>query len=300
MKTISAALTTHLSSNPTSLCYLWKVKRRDGVIMGFTNFHDNITYTDADGDTVKYFASTGFTNTAAHNKSDLSPDNIEVTAFLDSAAITEPDLRAGVYDDCVISLLMVNWADLTMKDMMIRRGTVGVVKMINGMFHAEIRGLVDKLKTVIGATYGPVCRATFGSGLNGIDMDSHWLCKVDVVSLRQVWTVDTAPDAATLTMVGIAGYLPGYYNDGFIQFTSGALSGQAYEIKTWDGTTLNLYLPMAAAPAHGDTFFIEPGCNHLAGPQGDCQNKFFNIVNFRGEPFIPGMDQILNYPNASG
>lgn len=295
MKTISVALQTHLAGNSTTLAYLWKVKRKDAVIMGFTNFDKDLTYTDGDGDTVTYHASTGFTNTAAANKSDLSVDNIEVTAFLDSSAITDADLRAGIYDNCDVSVRIVNWADLTMGDLMIRKGSVGIVKMMNGMFHAEIRGLVQKLTTIIGSTYGPVCRATFGSGLNGIDMNSHWLCKFDVTTVQQTGTVASVTDSATIVpTAGLAG-AAGYFDDGFIKFTSGPLNGYAFEIKSWDGTNLILFLPMQATPAAGNSFVIEPGCNHLIS---DCQNKYNNILNNRSEPFIPGMDQILNYPNA--
>jgi uncharacterized phage protein (TIGR02218 family) len=295
MKTVSTELAAHLASNPTSLAYLWKVRRKDGQILGFTNFDHDLTYTDGDGDEVEYLASTGFTNTAAANKSDLSVDNIEVTAFIDSDAIDEADLRAGLYDDCEVTIRIVNWNDLTQGDMMVRKGTVGIVKMVNGMFTAEVRGLNQKLTTTIGATYGPVCRAQFGSGLNGIDMDSHYLCKVDVLTLRQTGSVNDSADAATITPnAGLTG-AAGWFDDGFLQFTSGVLNGRAYEIKSWDGATLNLYLPVPEQPAPGDTFFIEPGCNHLLS---DCRDKFNNVVNFRGEPTIPGMDQILNYPNA--
>jgi uncharacterized phage protein (TIGR02218 family) len=298
MKTISPELTAHLAGNPTTLAYLWKVKRADGVIMGFTTFDVDITYTDGDGDTVTYLAATGFTNTAASNKSDLSVDNIEVTAFLDSSAIDENDLRAGVYDNCDVSIRIVNWNDLTMGDLMVSRSTVGIVKMVNGMFTAELRGLTQKLTTVLGATYGPVCRAIFGSGLSGIDMDSKYLCMFDVTTVRQTGVVDSAPDAGTIVpMAGLTG-ATGWFDDGFLKFTSGVLAGKAFEIKAWDGTTLTLFLPMPTPPASLDTFEIEPGCNHLVGPVGDCQNKFSNIVNFRGEPFIPGMDRILDYPNA--
>lgn len=266
--------------------------------MGFTNFDVDLTYTDGDGDTVTYLASTGFTNTAASNKSDLSVDNIEVTAFLDSESIDENDLRAGLYDNCDVSIRIVNWADLSMGDMMIRKATVGIVKMINGMFTAELRGLTQKLTTTLGATYGPVCRAVFGSGLNGIDMDSKYLCMFNLNDVRQNGSVDDVGDAATIIpAIGLTG-AAAWFDDGFIKFTSGVLDGYAFEIKTWDGTTLTLFLPMPIPPARGDTFQIEPGCNHLVGPGGDCQNKYNNIVNFRGEPGIPGMDQILNYPNA--
>lgn len=89
----------------------------------------------------------------------------------------------------------------------------------------------------------------------------------------------------------------GYYADGIMTFTSGGNSGLSYQIKTWDGITLTLDSPLFVAPNDGDTFVISPGCAHNVF---DCLNKFNNIVNHQGFPTIPGMDSILNYPNASG
>jgi uncharacterized phage protein (TIGR02218 family) len=283
MKTVSGALRTHLAGNPTTLAYLWKVTRKDAVVLGFTTHDQDIDY----GGTT-YLASTGFTNTAASGKDDLSVDNLEVTGFLDADAILEDDLRSGVYDDSVIEIRMVNWADLTMGDLVVRTGTLGTVKMRNGMFTAEIRGLATKLTTIVGDTFGPVCRAIFGSGLNGIDMNSHYLCKVDVVALQQAGSVGSSADLWSLVPSGLTG-AAGYFDDGILTFTSGVLNGLSFEIKSWDATTLQLFAPMPKAPAPGDTF------NHTTT---DCDVKFNNIVNFRGEPFIPGMDQVLYTPNA--
>ena len=75
----------------------------------------------------------------------------------------EGDILAGLYDNCEIAIRLVNWSDLTQGDVLLRKGTIGVIKMKNGMFHAEIRGLAHKLTARIGSTYGPICRATFGS-----------------------------------------------------------------------------------------------------------------------------------------
>jgi uncharacterized phage protein (TIGR02218 family) len=148
----------------------------------------------------------------------------------------------------------------------------------------------------IGHTYGPVCRATFGSGLNGIDLNSHYLCNFDVTTVRQSGHLSSVTDLRTLVPAsGLTG-AAGWFNDGFLTFTSGVLSGASAEIKSWDGTTLGLFLDLAAAPSPGDTFNIEPGCNHLVT---DCETKFSNIINFRGEPFIPGMDQLLDYPTST-
>ena len=87
----------------------------------------------------------------------------------------------------------------------------------------------------------------------------------------------------------------GWFNDGIITFTSGQNNGLSFEIKSWDGTNLTLFLPLEFPAAVSDTFTIEPGCNKTTG---DCSNKYNNIVNFRGEPFIPGMDRFLDIPGA--
>jgi uncharacterized phage protein (TIGR02218 family) len=297
VKTASAALRTHLQQDTTTLAYLWKIKRIDGTILGFTTHDLDVVYDAGDGDgSVTYAAATGMTNTAASSKSDLSVDNLEAAGFLDCSQEMEADILAGLYDNCSIAIRLLNWADLTMGHVTLRTGTIGVVKMKNGMFHAEIRGLTHKLTARIGATYGPICRATFGSGLNSIDMNSHYLCKFDVTTVRQTGSVSSAPDPRTLVPAsGLTG-AAGWFNDGFLTFTSGVLNGQSFEVKTWDGTTLEFFLDMPKQPSSGDTFTIEPGCNKTTN---DCQNKFSNIVNFRGEPFIPGMDQLLDYPSGA-
>jgi uncharacterized phage protein (TIGR02218 family) len=310
MKTCSGALKAHLQSNPMSLAFLWKIKRTDGTILGFTTFDSDISYDDGLGDgATNYLCSTGFLATANSSKSDLSVDNSEAAGFLESNSILESDIRAGLYDDALIWIRVVNWADLTMGDLLLRTGTVGQVKMAAGAFQAEIRGLCYKLSTVIGSLFGPICRSQFGSGANGIDMQSQWLCMVDVTAYAQTGYVSSVPDALHLVPLATGGVVlkqvgsatptaaapADWFDDGYIEFTSGALDGQAFEIRSWDGTTLTLYLPLPAMPAVNDTFSIEPGCDHTVY---DCNYKFGNIVNFHGEPFMPGMDSILNYPNA--
>lgn len=306
MKSISTQLATHFGEDCTTLAVIWKAKRRDGSVFGFTTHDEDITYDGADGDgPIVYYAATGFTNSAAETKSDMSVDNQEVTGFLDSSAIQDNDIRAGLWNNAIIELRIVNWADLTMGDLKVRKGTTGIIKMVNGVFTAEIRGLTQKLTTTIGATYGPLCRAELGSGLNGIDENSHWLCNIDITAYRQTGSVDSSPNAVTivpnsgLLMVGsdtpTTPAPQNWFNDGIIIFTSGVLDNYTFEVKNWDGTTLTMFLPLPYQPAPGDTFTIEPGCSKT---DVDCHFKFDNIVNFRGENRIPGMDLMMKYPNA--
>ena len=40
----------------------------------------------------------------------------------------------------------------------------------------------------------------------------------------------------------------------------------------------------------GDVFSVSPGCDQSLAM---CQDRFHNVVNFRGEPFIPGLDKLF-------
>jgi uncharacterized phage protein (TIGR02218 family) len=309
MKNASTAMQNHLANaNPTTIAWLWKVVRTDGVILGFTSFDKDIVYDDGSGDgPITYLAHSGYSSSAVESKSNVSVDNVEVKGFLESDSITEQDLRDGKYDNALATMMIVNWADLTMGDVIMRTGTFGIVKMKNGLWTAEHRGLTYRFGTILGGIYGPRCRAVFGSGLNGINLTSQWLCMVDVTLYQQTGSVasvtdvfDIVPNSGLLQVGSSTPTAPapaGWFDDGFITFTSGVLNGVSFEIKQWDGTTLALYLPMGPnLPSPSDAFIIEPGCNHT---QYDCANKYNNIINFRGEDSIPGTDAILNIPNAS-
>jgi uncharacterized phage protein (TIGR02218 family) len=296
MKSLTTELRAHFGQDCTSLALIFKAKRADGQLFGFTTFDQDITFDIGDGDgSITYLAETGIANTASVAKDDLSVDNQDVTGFLDSTVITVADIRAGLWNDAEIEIAIVNWADLTQGCLKLRKGNTGQITLKNGVFTSEVRGLAQKLTNQIVYTYGPLCRAELGSGLNGIDLNSTWLCKVDLAALRETGSVSSSADALHITPVaGLTG-TSGYFNDGVLAFTSGVMDGFKMEVKSWNGTVITLYLPMPLQPGNGDTFTIEPGCNKTIA---DCQDKFNNIVNFRGEPFIPGITTITQYPDA--
>lgn len=79
----------------------------------------------------------------------------------------------------------------------------------------------------------------------------------------------------------------GYFDLGSIVFTSGANDGVSRSVKSYSAGSpgmLVLLSPLPNAPAPGDTFQAFPGCDKT---QATCTNKFSNLVNFRGFPYIP-------------
>jgi uncharacterized phage protein (TIGR02218 family) len=300
MKAISVQLATHFSQPGITVAMLWKVIRPDNVKIGFTDNDQAITFNDGI-DTVTYYPAEGVTGSATDTSaSDTSSQDI--VGFLDSSAITEADIFANRYDYAVIEIRLVNWADLSMGAMLWKRATLGEVKMRNGQFTSELRGLEFWLTINMGEAYGPQCRADLGDAQCTIDL-SLFIQNgiVETVSDRRTFVPAAAPSATPLVMRGSATPTApapsGWFNQGVISFTSGDNNGFKIEVLNWDGTTLLLFesLPFNIQP--GDTFTIEPGCDKLIST---CLTKFNNLVNHRGEPLIPGMDQILIYPNSGG
>lgn len=79
----------------------------------------------------------------------------------------------------------------------------------------------------------------------------------------------------------------GYFNLGKVVFTSGANLGFARTVQAYtkgSPGTVSFISPFPSAPAAGDAFTIYPGCDHL---ETTCCNKYSNLVNFRGFPYIP-------------
>lgn len=82
----------------------------------------------------------------------------------------------------------------------------------------------------------------------------------------------------------------GYFDFGVISFTSGLNNGLSMEIRSYVPGQLTLDLPMPYAVQVGDAYSLKAGCDKAAST---CIGKFSNILNFRGEPFLPGVDKIV-------
>lgn len=274
MKNISEDLKNHLAGEVTTLATCWKLKRKDGEILGFTDHDKDLVVSG-----VMYKAATGFTPTAVQSHVGLAVDNLDVEGMLDSASITEAELMAGVCDFAEVEVFMVNYEDLTQGKLMLRSGWLGEVRIAKNQFVAEVRGLAQRLNQKIGDVFSSTCRASFGDAKCGVDAASYRVSdSVDSASSNQVFSA--ALTAAT-----------GYYNYGVVKFISGANSGLSMEVKEYiKDVSVTLVLPMPYAIEVGDNFEITAGCDKNFKT---CIEKFNNAVNFRAEPHVPGMDAIL-------
>lgn len=277
MKTMSAALKAHYASEATTLATLWRVTRTDGVVMGFTDHDTDIVYGG-----VTYQASTGYTQSAIRGSVGLSVDNLEVKGLLDSTRITEDDLIAGVYDYAAIKISRVNWADLSMGEDVLQIGTVGESKVSGQIFATELRGLTQALSQNILEIYQPGCRANL--------FDARCMVNPAAHTVTGSTTSLNATNPRRFIMDSARAEGSGYFSGGKITFTSGENLNLSMEVAAYTAGQIELALAMPRAVAIGDTYSLTRGCNKSFDT---CKNTFGNVINFRGEPHLPGMDQIL-------
>ena len=296
MRTISANLEAHYGQECTTLAKLWKVTRTDGQVFGFTNHDKNLTVPPISG--VVYNANTGFSASAVRSSLGLSVDNLEVAGGLDSAAITEADLRAGIWDFATVEVMEVNWASVVDGVQTLSKGKTGQVRTARGAFVVELLGIAKILSQAVGRSILPACDANLGDSrcspngevsLSGSPSNSFFTAfTVTTVNSKRVFR------AAALTAAD------GWYDYGQVDWATGLNAGLSMEVKTSvlgspADTIVSLMLPMPYTIQIGDTGTIKAGCDKRSAT---CISKFANIVNFRGDPFVPGPDEILQYPDA--
>jgi uncharacterized phage protein (TIGR02218 family) len=274
----SPTLKTHLASEVTTLALCWKVTRKDGVASGFTSFSRDLVV-----DSVTYKASTGFTPTAIETSAGLAVDQLEVEAILNDTSITEADLQAGKYDYAAIEVFLVNYQDLTQGKLVLRVGTLGEVTVRKGVFVAEIRGLSQAFQRQIGELYSPTCR---------VRRLGDTRCKIDLAPYTHTLTVAAVTDQRTFAHA--ASLKPdGYFQMGLVEWLTGANAGLEIEVKTYAGGVFTLVQAMPYTITAGNTFKTIRGCDRTFET---CRTVFDNVLNFRGEPHLPGIDQILKLP----
>lgn len=287
MKALPADLQAHLASGATTLCWCWRLRRRDGVAMGFTDHDRDLSF---DGTTFE--AAAGFEASEIRASVGLSVDNLEVTSALSSARLADDDLAAGFYDDAAVEIFRVNWQDPAQRCLM-RSGSLGEVKRAGGAFTAEVRGLSHYLQQTKGRLFQFTCDADLGDGR----------CRVDVTAaaISGRGAVTVAASVRRFLASGLDGYADDWFSRGLLRFTSGAAAGQAVEVKAHQnraGTvTIELWQPARGPLDPGQTFEITAGCDkHLE----TCRAKFGNAINYRGYPFMPGNDLLSRVARSEG
>jgi len=275
---VSVALAAHLGQEVTTLAHLWKLIRQDGEIFGFTDHDESIIYAG-----LTYEAATGFMPSTIATANGLAVDDLELEGVLSSSAINQEDLLAGLWDGAEVWLYRVNYKNLADGAIVMRRGWTGEVRGGQTSFVAELRGMAQKLAQQIGENYSPLCRATFCDARCKLDLDDFKVSgTLTAVTDRRIFTDASRTEAND------------YFNFGLVTFLTGANAGLSREVKTYFSDTIECELPFPFDVSVGDTYELWRGCDKRLAT---CRDTYNNVINFRGEPYVPITDSLVSGPD---
>ena len=277
-------LAAHMAGGASTVCRLWKLTRRDGLVLGFSD-HDQ----DLRIEGQLYRAATGLTAGALQLSTGLAVDNAEAMGALQSEAVTEADLAAGRYDGAELEAWLVNWAEPAQRELLFR-GQIGEITREAGAFRAELRGLADLLNQPSGRVFTRDCAAVLGDGQCRFDLGTMgYHAKVEIAQV--------SGDGRIFGFAGLGGFQPRWFEGGRFAVQSGIASGLAAMVKSdrlaGDLRLIELWQSLGALPEVGDSVTLYAGCDKRAET---CRLKFANFENFRGFPHLPSRDFLMRVP----
>lgn len=276
MKNVTPALLTLMQSNQQFiLADLYTITTVAGMVLRYTDFDTDLTY----GGNV--FSSNGPVLKRGKTRVviGLEVDTLDVEAFPApthtiggqgwlAAAV------AGVFDGATLKLerAFISPVPKVVGALIMFSGTFADIETARARVSIRVNSDLAALQVQIPRS---IYQASCLNVLYGPD------CKVNRASFARASTVVTR----TLSRItcGLS-QVDGYFNNGYIVFTSGALAGSRCTVKAYYPGQFTLYNPLPSLPAIGDAFTVYPGCDKALAT---CGAKFSNSANFRGYPFIP-------------
>ncbi|MDE1186263.1 MAG: DUF2163 domain-containing protein [Pantoea sp.] len=286
MRAIDPALAAHLAGDATTLCHGWRLVRRDGIVLGFTDHDRDLNFV-----ATRFLAASGFSASSSEEETGLPASTSDVAGGFSSAAIAEADLLAGLYDGARVEVYLVNWATPS-QHLLLKVQEIGEVTRQAGQFQAELRSFAARLAEPQGRIYNRRCDAVLGDARCGVDLN--------LPQYRAEGRVASVDDATGLTLSGISGFAAGFFDRGRLAFLDGANAGLSVDIDSHAivdaATQVILWLPLARLPDVGDRVALTAGCDKGFAT---CRAKFANPANFRGFPHMPGADFAYTYADGS-
>src|SRR2546423_5583327 len=208
MRIIPSALQAKLDSGVTTLARCWIIRRRDGVVMGFTDHDADLTVAGT-----LCHAGSGLTASEATARLGLQVDGSEIAGALAADSLAESDLAAGRYDAASIEVHLVDWSEPSLS-VLLAKGVVGEVRREGAAFTAEFRPLSARLNEESGRLYSATCSADVGDARCSVDLSS--------AALHGSGTVSALAGASAFHALGLGGFPDAVFTAGKLSFTSGA------------------------------------------------------------------------------
>ena len=278
MRAMSTALLNFLNSTTQLVTVdLYTFELRNGVTLRYCDASNDTTY----GGFTYLAAPAGLTRSKIRWVVGTEVDSLDIVFQSDSSIVVNgtPLLAAavlGLFDNARVTLqrlFMSDWST-PVDVLLLFQGATAPAELLRDAVHLTVKSDLDKLNVMIPPNL-------FQSSCMHSLYDSG--CTVKAATYRVSGTASSVnSNGGIVTTLSTA---DNYFQMGAIKFTSGANVGLTRTVKTYAGGVVTPTKAFPYAIANGDAFTITPGCDKTMN--GDCRNKYNNLSNFKGFPFIP-------------
>lgn len=257
----------------------------DGTVLRYTSGDTDIVYggnTYSSGGVTGAIFNGGI-NTSLNWKTGLEVDTLTFDVAPRSSTVEGYSwfdaIRVGLFDGAQFSLgrfYMTTYGDTSAGLLVVFNGRVGEIDTERTKITFNINGFTELFNQ-------PIPRNVYQANCLNTLYDTA--CTLNQASFAVSGTISSGSTGIALNC-GLS-QATDYFTLGKMKFTSGVNSNLWRTIQQYthgSPSIININIPFYTAPSNGDTFTIYPGCDKTITT---CTNKFSNLVNFRGLPFIP-------------
>lgn len=281
MLSLPAPLASHYAQPLTTTARLWSITLKSGQVLRYTDHDRDLTVAG----NLFSSATAPFSASSVSSSAGLNVDNLECEVA-GLPASERAAIDAGVYDGATVLFEEVDWSNPAGGTRIVKTGELGNISYSSAPDGGAVRlkieflSLAQKLARQMHQVTSPTCRAALGDAR----------CKVNLAPLTYTGSVTAVASRSAFTDSALAS-AAGTHTFGLVTWLTGANAGLQSEVKSHAaGGVLTLQTAAPYAVAVGDAYSVIPGCDKT---RTTCVNRYNNMVNFRGEPDIPGADAIL-------
>lgn len=287
MRAASSNFRTNLESDVTNLCRLFRVTRKDGTTLRFTDAVDPVVRSGGEYRSDISFDCSAIALAAVRGAS----QSVNITVRLSEDGFREQDFRSRLYQSAVLEVFAIDYRHPQWGIVKLFRGVFGNIRIVEDAYAQIDFGpfLQQRNPTIAFEPYSMTCAVDLGGTRCGVDLEAQ----------KETLTVTSFSHGGGNIIVGGSAsggaHADGYWGFGFVRWLTGANVGAILPVRysVGSGATTTLYLSYAASKdiEVGDTASAYPGCDKVVTT---CRDTYDNVDNFRGFPWVPNMTSI-NY-----
>ena len=260
----------------TTIARCWLIVRRDERVFAFTDHDSNL---EIDGVTFLY--SPSLKASAQESSIGLSSDSIELFGAFVHESILRSEVEQGLFDQGAVKAFEYDWKKHT-KLSNTFEGVIVRNQFDESKVSIEAEASFGKLDLVYGRGFHRTCDANLGDKSCGLRLvhNVHYFFSTPLLVEKFILKIDKIESAPENSFY--EGYIEFFFEKlllGRFLIRQDNLAGNVREFKTW--------APMRDRRFIDCSVKITVGCSKSVK---FCNEKFDNVLNFRGFPTIPNDD----------